>query len=125
MDRHVEQLQQEQDAVIEQMRQLRLMYRGTLSEQQYPSRRARKDGAGATGPYFLWQGSKQGKRFGQRVDAQQAQRIRDGIETRHRFEDLCARFVVLGEALAQCAAKRPSADTLKKTPKSPSRQARK
>jgi len=114
MDPHIEQLHRQQDAVIEQMRQLRLVYRGTLSEQQYPERQARREGSGATGPYFLWQGTTQGKRFGLRVDARRAQRIREGIEARHRFEALCAQFVAIGEALADYVAKMPSADTLKK-----------
>jgi hypothetical protein len=126
MDKHVEQLHQQQDALIEKMRQLRLMYRGTLCEQRYPARRARKDGEGATGPYFLWQGTRQAKRFGCRVDARQAQRIREGIQARHRFEDLCAQYVALGEMLAQyLQPKSESADTLKKTPKLPSKRARK
>jgi hypothetical protein len=125
MNQHVGQLQKQQDIVLEQMRQLRLMYCGTLSEQRYAERYVRNDGAGATGPYFLWQGTRQGKRFGRRVNAQQAQRIREGIETRHRFEALCAQFVALGEALADCAAKAFSADALKKTPKSPSKPMRK
>jgi hypothetical protein len=126
MDKHVEQLRQQQDALIEQMRQLRLMYCGTLCEQRYPARRARKDGKGATGPYFLWQGTRQAKRFGYRVDAQQAQHIREGIETRHRFDALCAQYVALGETLARYVqAQSELADTLKKTPKSPSKRARK
>jgi len=124
MDKHIEHLHQQQDALIEKMGQFRVMYRGTLSEQRYLARRARKGGEGATGPYFVWQGTREAQRFGRRVNAREAQRIREGIEARHRFEALCAQYVALGEALAECLeAKNEAMDALKKTPKSPSRRA--
>lgn len=101
MDKHVQQLEQQQDALLEGMRQLRLLYRGTLGGQHYAGRRTRKGGQGATGPYFLWQGSIGGKHFSRRVSARRAELIKEGIKGRHGFEGLCAQYVALGEALAE------------------------
>jgi hypothetical protein len=120
------QLEQEQERLIEQMRRIHVMYRGTLSEQEYPARRARRGGDGAAGPYFLWQGSIDGKHFSRRVGAEEAKRIRAGIEARHRFEQLCTQYVELGQALAvQTQGVQETQDALKKTLKLPSKRTRK
>ena len=114
MGKRIERLHREQDALLERMPRLRLMYRGTLTEQHYADWRARKDGDGTTAPYFLWQGSVEGKRFSRRVRSPQAGRLKEGIETRHRFEALCAQYVALGETLAEYVCRQDeSADTLK------------
>jgi len=94
---------QQQDTLLEAMRQTRVMRRGTLSSQQYPQRRARKDGHGAAGPYALWQGYQDGKHFSQRVTVANVPRFTCQIEARKHFEGLCAQYVSLGEALAQAS----------------------
>jgi hypothetical protein len=97
----VKQVQQRQEAIIEEMRKIDAMRRGSISEQHYPERRARKGGAGAAGPYFVWQGYDKGKHFSRRVPAAQAEQMRGEIEQRRRFEQLCAEYVRLGEVLAE------------------------
>jgi len=94
-------IQKRQDALLKEMGRIRVMRRGTLSKQEYKGRKQRKNGAGATGPYFVWQGSVDGKRFCVRVGAQQAQRMEQEIAQRHKFEALCGEVVALGEALAK------------------------
>jgi hypothetical protein len=125
MNRHRQQVTQRQDAILEQMGKFRTMFRGTVSEQQYAQRRARKEGEGATGPYFVWQGSIDGKHFSRRVSGQRAQQLREGIQARHRFEQLCAQYIELGEAHAALALEGEPSNALKKTPKSPSKPTRK
>ena len=126
MDATSREIQRQQNALLDQMRTLRVMRRGTLSHQEYPERRARKQGAGASGPYFLWQGFRGGKHFSKRVSAQQAEQVRHEIETRRQFEQLCEEYVRLGEALATGERARTEQDeSLKKGLKSRSKQARK
>ncbi len=93
-------IQKRQDALLEEMGRIRVMRRGTISKQEYRGRKQRRKGAGATGPYFVWQGSVGGKRFCARVRAQEAQRMEQEIAQRHKFEALCDEVVALGEALA-------------------------
>ena len=108
------------------MRTLRVMRRGTLSHQEYPQRRARKQGTGASGPYFVWQGFRGGKHFSKRVSAQEAEQVKHEIETRRQFERMCEEYVGLGEALATREGARTKQDaSLKKGLKSRSKQARK
>lgn len=130
MRQTVQQIQQRQDVIVEELSQIRVMRRGSVSEQRYGDRRKRKGGKGASGPYFLWQGYVDGKRFGQRVSAAEAEQIREDIEQRHRFEQLCVEYVRLGEALAQQLAQEPRMEAaaegiLKKKLTSPSSKTRK
>jgi hypothetical protein len=126
MDATTREIQLQQNALLEQMRALRAMRRGTLSQQEYAERRARKQGAGASGPYFVWQGFRSGKHFSKRVSAQEAERVEHEIETRRQFERLCEEYVRLGEELATREGARTKQDeSLKKGLKSRSKQARK
>lgn len=126
MDTRIQQVEQQQDALMEQMRSIRVMRRGTLSEQYYTARCARKGGEGAVGPYFLWQGSINGKHFSRRVNASEAEHVKAGIEARHHFERLCAQYVELGEALAAHSQQNnESVEAIKKGLKSRSKRAKK
>lgn len=121
MDAKTREIERQQDALLDQMRTLRVMRRGTLSYQEYPQRRTRKQGTGVSGPYCVWQGFRNGKHFSKRVSAQQAERVKCDIETRHQFERLCAQYVRLGEELATREGARTQQDeSLKKglTPRS-------
>jgi hypothetical protein len=115
-------IEKRQDDILEEMKRHRVVRRGTLTKQEYDGRRERKDGAGATGPYYLWQGSVNGKRFARRVGADEAERIGREIAERRKIDKLSDEFVALGEALAEA---REDEASLKKKFKSPSRKARK
>ena len=121
----MQRIEERQEAILAEMGRIRTMRRGTISAQEYGGRRSRKGGKGATGPYFLWQGYVGGRRFGRRVGAEEAARMRDEIEQRCRFEALCAEYVALGETLAERRNNPSETDRQKKTPKSRSRRARK
>ncbi len=97
----LKQVEQRQEAIIEEMGQIGVMRRGSISEQHYPARHARKGGKGASGPYFIWQGYDDGKHFSQRVPAVQVEQMKEEVEQRRRFEQLCAEYVRLGEVLAE------------------------
>jgi hypothetical protein len=125
MDTQDQALERQQKALYEEMGRIRLMRRGTLSEQRYPQRQARRNGHGASGPYFLWQGYVQGQRFARRVGAAQARRLKAEIEARQRFEQLCAQYIALGEARAEHQRQRASEEALKKGLKPRSSRARK
>jgi hypothetical protein len=109
MDPSTREIEQRQDALLEEMGRIRAMRRGTVSRQDYPGRRARKEGQGASGPYFVWQGYREGKHFSQRVSGREVRRVQQETEARKQFERLCAQYVKLGETLAQCYAARMGA----------------
>jgi hypothetical protein len=115
-----------QDDLLKEMKRHRVVRRGTLTRQEYAGRRERNEGAGATGPYYLWQGSVNGKRFARRVGAEEAERMEREIDERRKFEELSSEFVALGEALAESlACEGEDEAALKKKSKSPSSKAKK
>ena len=117
---------QRQKALLEEMGRIHMMRRGVVSEQRYAQRRERRDGQGACGPYFVWQGYVDGKRFSTRASAQDAATMKAEIEARRRFERLCAEYIALGEALAEHQRKQSvSEEGLKKGLTSRSNKARK
>jgi hypothetical protein len=101
MDREQEDIVRRQRALLEEMGHIGMMRRGTVSEQEYAGRLKRRGGQGACGPYYVWQGYVQGRRFGCRVGAAEAEVMREEIESRRRFERLCAEYIALGETLAE------------------------
>lgn len=126
MDATTREIEQQQNVLVDQMRTLRVMRRGTLSRQEYLQRRARKQGTGASGPYFVWQGFRNGEHFSKRVAAHEAERVKHEIQARRQFEGLCQEYVRLGEGLATREDARTKQDeALKRGLKSRSKQARK
>jgi len=120
------QIAEKQESILHDMAQIRVMQRGTVSWQSYPERADRNEGQGAVGPYGLWQGTVNGRRFGRRISGPEALRIEEGIAQRHAFEALCEEYVDLG---CQLAARESEGDAsrerVKKKPKSPSSRAKK
>ena len=92
---------EQQETLLKRMSELHVMRAGTVTKQDYPKRRARKAGRGATGPYFTWQGYRDGVRFAQRVSGQRARVLQHQIDARKEFEGLCKEYIRLGEALAE------------------------
>jgi len=95
MSNSAQQIVNRQDEILQAMGQIRLMQRGTISKQTYPQRAKRRDGKGAVGPYYLWQGTVRGKRFGKRVSADEARRVQEEIAQRQAFNALCEEYVDL------------------------------
>jgi len=124
MPQTAQELTQRQDEILREMSRIRLMHRGTVSQQSYPDRAHRREGRGATGPYYVWQGSVEGKHFSKRVAGDAAQAIEEGIRQRHAFEALAGEYVALGCQLAALEGEASaSEEALKRGLKSRSRSA--
>jgi len=123
MHKSTQDIRQEQEALLAQMAQTRVMRRGSISRQEYAERRARKGGKGASGPYFVWQGYREGRHFSQRVSGERAEQMRQEIEARKAFERLCAKYIGLSEILAERQGTQASQAAVKKGLKSRSSRA--
>lgn len=76
------------ESLLEQISSIRLMRRGTLSEQYFT--RTSPDGrAIRLGPYFKFQIWQDGRNLTRRVDASEAAVLREDIGNYHHFEQLC------------------------------------
>ena len=110
MSKSARQIVNSQEQIIEAMGRIRVMRRGTLSQQAYPERAKRNNGKGAVGPYGLWQGTVGGQRFGKRVSGVEAEQISEGIAQRHVFEALCEKYVELSCRLGALECEQAAAE---------------
>jgi hypothetical protein len=126
MSMSAQQIVNRQDEILKAVSRIRVMRRGTLSQQTYRQRAKRKNGKGAVGPYLLWQGTIKGKRFGQRVSGVEAERVKQGIAQRQFFKALCEEYVDLSCQLAVLEREEAaSKEAAKKGLKSRSKRTRK
>ena len=114
-------IQERRRAIVEEMLRMESMRRGTLNEQflQVPQKGAKEPAL--RGPYYVLSRHKHGKTISERIPAGEVQRVRQDIARYDRFMELCREFCELTERLGVCT----DDETLKKTPKSPSRKTRK
>lgn len=110
-------LQLRRDEILEQMRALDHMRRGSLSRQFFRSRQPHR--SVGPGPYFILQGYLRGQKFSQRVPAEQAATVENQVANYQRFQALAEEFVTVTEQLT--LAEEPA---LKKKPNSGRRSAR-
>jgi hypothetical protein len=98
------------DQILEEMRALDHMRRGSLSRQFFRSRQPHR--AVGPGPYFVLQGYLQGQKFSRRVPADQAAAVEGHVANYQRFQVLAEEFVTVTEQLTlaeEPAAKKNSA----------------
>ena len=90
-------LQVRRDQILEAMRALDHMRRGSLSRQFFRSRQPHR--SVGPGPYFILQGYLQGQKFSQRVPAEQAATVERQVANYQRFQALAEEFVTVTEQL--------------------------
>ena len=90
-------LQRRRDEILEAMRALDHMRRGSLSRQFFRSRQPHR--TVGPGPYFVLQGYLQGQKFSQRVPADAAATVASHVANYQRFQALAEEFVTVTEQL--------------------------
>lgn len=95
----IETLRSQRDAILEQMKQVDHLRRGSLSRQFF---KARRDGKVVqSGPYFVLQCFFKGKKRSQRIAATQAERVERHVENFRLFNGLAEEFVTLSDRITQ------------------------
>lgn len=85
--------------IIEELRSMKRLRRGQISEQMIKKRGA--DGRiHEYGPYFVWQAFVQGKKRSRRIPPDQVDQAREDLKAYERFEYLCGQLVSLMEQAA-------------------------
>ncbi len=91
-------LESTRDDLLEQIRNIKRVRRGQLSEQYYK----RTDAAGKTiktGPYFVWQAWIQNKKRSIRVKKPEVEAVREGTQNYQRLKNLFEQFAEVTEQI--------------------------
>jgi hypothetical protein len=92
-------LRSKRDAVLERMKQIDHLRRGSLSRQFFKTRRNGQ--TVQSGPYFVLQCSFHGKKCSERIPASQAQAVEKHVENFRVFYRLAEEFVTLSDQITQ------------------------
>ena len=108
-------LEEKRERVLEQMRAIRSMRRGSVTEQflKVPHKGKRKPVL--RGPYWVYTWKEGGKTVGQRLNREEAEQIKKDVEAHKKFVALCKEFEILTMTFGRA---RRSADAGKKRPRS-------
>jgi len=109
------QLEERREQILQQIRAIDRLRRGSLSRQFFKQRRAHSKNP--QGPYFVLQGYVQGKKFSERIPAGQAPQLEPLVANYQRFEELAEEFVAVTDQLTRQSQAAPDAKK-NSTPKS-------
>lgn len=121
----IQQVEGQRDAVLEQMRAIRSMERGSITKQFLKVPHKGKKEPVLRGPYYVMTRREGSKTVGYRLNAEDLGRAQRDVEAHKEFLTLCRKFESLTEQLGRLERERGEAGVIKKGLKSPSRRTRK
>jgi len=101
MSQHLETLLQKRTVLLQNLQAIDRLRRGSLSQQFFkaaPGQTARR------GPYFVLQGFFHGKKFSERVPAEQAPQVQEQVANYRRFQTLAEEYVTLSDQITRLEA---------------------
>lgn len=112
----ISQLEARRQAIIEEIRSIDSMRRGTVNEQFFQFQRKVSKTLTRQGPYYVWTRSEGGKTVSQRLTSTEAvEQARADVAAYKRFQALCGEFV---EVTSQLGALKRTSEQEKKRLKS-------
>lgn len=115
----VQEIESRRDRVLEKIRSIRSMRRGSVHEQQLKVPHKGKAEPVLRGPYYVHTRSEKGKTVSVRLTTQQELRqARDDVAAHKRFVQLCQEFEQLTEQLGELERRSDAAPPKKKPRKS-------
>jgi hypothetical protein len=101
------QLEQRRDQILQQIKAIDRLRRGSLSRQFF--KKPQSTTQTPQGPYYVLQGYIQGQKFSERVPADQAPQIEPLVANYKRFENLAEEFVSVTDQLTRLSQTAPDA----------------
>ena len=98
MTDNIDSLQLKQAAILRDLQAIDRLRRGCLSKQFFkpaPGQSSRR------GPYFILQGFFRGKKFNERVPADQAPKVQEQVDNYRRFQALAEEYVTLSDQITR------------------------
>ena len=93
----IDNLIQQRESVLLEMKSIDRLRRGSLSQQFFK----RAGGQTQCGPYYVLQGFFGGKKFSERVPSDQAAKVQREVDNYRRFQTLAETFVTLSDQITR------------------------
>ena len=107
MNLSLSQLEARREQILQQIKSIDRLRRGTLSRQFFKKRRS--GSKAKQGPYYVLQGYLQGQKFSERVPAEQAAQVEPLVANYKRFEQLAEEFVTVTDQITRMNQAAPDA----------------
>jgi len=107
MNSSLSQLEERREQILQQIKAIDRLRRGSLSRQFFKKNRSHSKAP--QGPYYVLQGYVQGQKFSQRVPAQQAAQLQPLVANYKRFQELAEEFVRVTDQITRLVETQPEA----------------
>ena len=107
MNLSLSQLEARREQILQQIKSIDRLRRGTLSRQFFKKRRS--GSKAKQGPYYVLQGYLQDQKFSERVPAEQAAQVEPLVANYKRFEQLAEEFVTVTDQITRMSQAAPDA----------------
>lgn len=98
MSAQLESLLQKRQSLLSEMQAVDRLRRGSLSKQFF---KAPPGQTGRRGPYFVLQGFFHGKKFSERIPAEDAPHVQEQVDNYRRFQSLAEQYVTLTDEITR------------------------
>lgn len=122
MPTQLELLAQKRDLVLQDMQSIDRLRRGSLSKQFF---KAPSGNSGKLGPYFVLQGFFHGKKFSERIPAEQASHVQEQVDNYRRFQELAEEYISLSDQITRLDSEESGSKKNSSRQKSPANSSRK
>lgn len=123
MDDSIDVLLKQRDSILDQMRDLDGLRRGSLSRQFFKS--PGQPHVPGRGPYYVLQGFVNGRKFSERVPADKAAQVQAEVDNYRRFQSLAEEYVTVCDQITRLQTQLPDRKKNSSRRKSPRRALRK
>jgi len=97
----LQQIEAQRLAILEDIKSIRSMRRGAITEQFFPVRRQGQNQSARRGPYYVFSRHQGSKTVSQRLTTPEAlQQAREDVDAFKRFQALCRDYELLTEKLS-------------------------
>ena len=98
MPEQLDSLVKKRDTLLKEMQTIDHLRRGSLSKQFFKPHPGQIE---QRGPYFVLQGFFRGKKFSERIPAEQAPQVQEQVDNYRRFQTLAEDYVTLSDEITQ------------------------
>lgn len=98
MPNHLDALRLKRSSLLQNLQAIDHLRRGSLSKQFFKAASGQSE---RRGPYFVLQGFFQGKKFSERIPAEEAPQVQEQVDNYRRFQALAEDYVTLSDEITR------------------------